>query len=183
MPAGLAKVLELLGNSLDVCDPSGILDVNSLEFKGAPGDPAMLIATYKNRDGLFEPAKIQIPGQVGTVDGDNMIFQLPIEEGKYTSYIVGVSGTDKKVIVKTIDTYTDQKNRELARMDREQKGKERLDAMQKEITGRRQKLDAQHQQELEASQQHVRELEKKQAEEEEKEKKEKQPEKENKEND
>lgn len=62
MPAGLAKVLELLGNSLDVCDPSGILDVNSLEFKGAPGDPAMLIATYKNRDGLFEPAKIQIPG-------------------------------------------------------------------------------------------------------------------------
>lgn len=142
MPAGLAKVLELLGNSLDVCDPSGILDVNSLEFKGAPGDPAMLIATYKNRDGLFEPAKIQIPGQVGTVDGDNMIFQLPIEEGKSTSYIVGVSGTDKKVIVKTIDTYTDQKNRELARMDREQKGKERLDAMQKEITGRRQKLDA-----------------------------------------
>lgn len=110
-----------------------------------------------------------------------MIFQLPIEEGKSTSYIVSVSGTDKKVIVKTIDTYTDQKNRELARMDCEQKGKERLDTMQKEITGRRQKLDAQHQQELEASQQHVRELEKKQAEE--KEKKEKQPEKENKEND
>lgn len=33
MPAGLAKVLELLGNSLDVCNPSGTLDVNSLEFK------------------------------------------------------------------------------------------------------------------------------------------------------
>lgn len=170
MPAGLAKVLELLGNSLDVCDPSGTLEVNTLEFKGAPGDKAMLIATYKNRDGLFEPAKIQVPGQTGTVDGDNMIFQLPIEEGKTTSYMVGVSGISKKVIVKTIDTYTDQKNRELARIEREQKDKERLDSMQKEIADRRQKLDEQHQQELKESQERVRELEKKQAQEEEEEK-------------
>lgn len=165
MPAGLAKVLELLGNSLDVCDPSGTLEVNSLEFKGSPGDKTMLIATYKNRDGVFEPSKIQIPGQKGTVDGDNMIFQLPIEEGKTTSYIVGVSGVDKKVIVKTIDTYTDQKNRELARIAREQNDKARLDAMQQEITARRQKLDEEHQKDLLASQERVRDLEKKQAEE------------------
>lgn len=103
-------------------------------------------------------------GQQGTVDGDNMIFQLPIEEGKTISYIVGVSGIDKKAIVKTIDTYTDQKNRELARMDREQKGKERPDAMQKSKTERRQKLDTQHQQKLDASQKPVRVLEEKQAE-------------------
>lgn len=158
MPAGLAKVLELLGNSLDVCDPTGILDVNALEFKGAPGEHSMLIATYKNRDGLFEPDKIQIPGQQGTVDGDSKIFQLPIEDGKTTSYIVGVSGTDKKVIVKTVDTYTDQKNRELARMEREQKDKERLDKMQKAITDRRQELDAQHEKELGESQKRVDEM-------------------------
>lgn len=166
MPAGLAKVLELLGNSLDVCDPTGTLEVSSLEFKGSPGEVAMLIATYKNKDGLFEPAKIQIPGQKGQVDGDNMIFKLPIEAGKTTSYIVGVSGVDKKVIVKTIDTYTDQKNRELARIDREKQDKARLDAMQQEITSRRKEIDDQQAKDLQASQQRVRELEKKQAEEE-----------------
>ena len=166
MPAGLAKVLELLGNSLDVCDPSGNLDVNALEFKGAPGENAMLIVTYKNPEGIFQPEKIQIPGQKGTIDGDNMIFQLPVVEGKTTSYIVNVSGVDKKVIVKTIDTYTDQVKRELARLNREKKDKERMDAMQKQIEERRQLLDKQHQEELEASQKRIRELEDKQAQEE-----------------
>lgn len=117
MPASLAKVLELWDDNLDVCDPSRTLEVNTLEFKGAPGENAMLIATYKNRDGQIEPAKIQIPGQTGTVDGDNMIFQLPVVEGKTTSYMVGVSGISKKVIVKTIDAYTDQKNREHAHIE------------------------------------------------------------------
>lgn len=123
MPAGLAKVLELLGNSLDVCDPSGTLEVNALEFKGSPSETFMLIATYKNREGLFEPEKIQIPGQTGTVDGNNMLFNLPVVEGKTTSYIVGVSGIDKKVIVKTTDSYTEQRDRELARIEREENDK------------------------------------------------------------
>lgn len=52
MPAGLAKVLELLDNNLKVCDLSGRLEMNALEFKGVPGENAMLIATYKNHDGL-----------------------------------------------------------------------------------------------------------------------------------
>lgn len=143
MPAGLAKVLELLGNSLDVCDPSGTLEVNALEFKGSPNEKFMLIATYKNRDGIFEPGKIQIPGQTGTVDGDNMIFYLPVEEGKSTSYMVGVSGIDKKVVVKTIDTYTDQKNRELARIEREENDKRRMAEMQDSIAERRRAMDEQ----------------------------------------
>lgn len=103
MPAGLAKVLELLNNSLDVCDPSGTLDVNSIDFKGRPGETATLIATYKNSAGLFEPAKIQIPGQKGQVEGDSMIFKLPIEAGKTTSYIISASGTDKILMVNTTD--------------------------------------------------------------------------------
>jgi len=163
MPAGLAKVLELLGNSLDVCDPSGTLEVNALEFKGSPSETVMLIATYKNRDGVFEPNKIQIPGQKGTVDGDNMIFNLPVVEGKTTSYIVGVSGADKKVIVKTIDTYTDQKDRELARIEREKEDKRRLTEMQSAITEKRKALDEQHADELAASQARVREMEEEQA--------------------
>lgn len=166
MPAGLAKVLELLGNSLDVCDPAGTLDVNALEFKGSPGETFMLVASYKNRDGLFEPNKIQIPGQTGTVEGDNAIFNLPVVEGKTTSYIVGVSGTDKKVIVKTVDTYTDQKNRELARLEREADDKRRLADLQASLSERRKALDDEHAQELAASQERVRQLEEEQAREE-----------------
>lgn len=54
MPAGLAKVLELLGNSLDVCDPAGTLDVNFLEFKGKPAStpdsslPTRTVRAYSN---------------------------------------------------------------------------------------------------------------------------------------
>lgn len=162
MPAGLAKVLELLGNSLDVCDPSGTLEVNTLEFKGSPGETCLLVATYKNRDGLFEPAKIRIPGQQGTVEGDNMLFRLPVEEGRATSYVVGVSGCDKKVVVKTVDTYTDRKDRELARLEREQEESRRLAALQSAVTERRRALDEQHARELEESQARVRQQEEEQ---------------------
>lgn len=159
MPAGLAKVLELLGNSLDVCDPSGTLEVNALEFKGAPDEEFMLIATYKNKEGVFEPDKIQIPGQTGTVDGDSKIFRLPVAAEKTTSYIVGVSGIDKKVVVKTIDVYTDNKNRELARLDREQKDKERLENMQKALQERRGQIDADNERKLKEAQERLRQME------------------------
>ena len=166
MPAGLAKVLELLGNSLDVCDPSGTLEVNALEFKGSPSETFMLIATYKNREGLFEPEKIQIPGQTGTVDGNNMLFNLPVVEGKTTSYIVGVSGIDKKVIVKTTDSYTEQRDRELARIEREENDKKRMTALQASLSERRKTLNEERAKELAASQERIRKIEEKQAKEE-----------------
>lgn len=133
MPAGLAKVLELLGNSLDVSDPSGTLEVNSLMFKGSPSDTPMLITTFKNRDGLFEPDKIQIAGIEGTVDGDSKIFKLPIIEGKESIYTVGVSGISKKTIVKTVDVFTDQQRRKLAQSAREDESARRISIMESEI--------------------------------------------------
>lgn len=159
MPAGLAKVLELLGNSLDVCDPNGTLEVNALEYKGSPSEKFMLIATYKNKEGIFEPSKIQIPEQKGTVDGDNMIFYLPIVEGKTTSYMVGVSGTDKKVVVKTIDVYTDQKQREIDRLEREAKDRQRLEDIQNAINERRKAIDDENAQKLKEAQDRVKEME------------------------
>ena len=141
MPAGLAKVLELLGNSLDVCDPKGTLEVNALEFKGSPSQKFMLIATYKNPEGIFEPEKIQIHGQTGEVDGDSMIFNLEVKKGKPSEYIVGVSGSDKKVIVKTIDTYTDQAEREEARLQREMEDSQHIKEMQDKIAKRRKEID------------------------------------------
>ena len=63
MPAGLAKVLELLGNTLDVSDPDGTLEVSARKLvlskdKEGKAIPVSLIATYKNGKGIFESEAI-----------------------------------------------------------------------------------------------------------------------------
>lgn len=63
MPAGLAKVLELLGSALDVSDPEGTLEVSARKLvlsKDKEGNaiPVSLIATYKNGKGIFESEAI-----------------------------------------------------------------------------------------------------------------------------
>ncbi len=75
MPAGLAKVLELLGNSLDVSDPDGTLEVSERSLRLVNGK-AILIATYKNGKGVFEPASILLDGQPGMESGDSVRFEI-----------------------------------------------------------------------------------------------------------
>lgn len=81
MPAGLAKVLELLGNALDVSDPNGILEINASKFKTSDH----LIATYKNKDGLFASEEIKLYDATGNTektdvalvkDGDSVVLNL-----------------------------------------------------------------------------------------------------------
>ncbi len=54
MPAGLAKVLEMLGNSLDVCDANGMLEASTNEAK--VGDKVYI--TFKDKDGVLKPDEI-----------------------------------------------------------------------------------------------------------------------------
>lgn len=75
MPAGLAKVLELLGNALDVSDPKGTLEVNSTTLT-LVGGKARLIVTYKNGDGLYAPEAISVAGANGEVSGDSKVFEV-----------------------------------------------------------------------------------------------------------
>lgn len=95
MPAGLSKVLELLGNTLDVSDPKGTLDVNSINLVLTDGK-AKLIATYKNRDGLYTPEAIKIDGQEGEVSGDSKVFDIT-SVGEYT-----VMAGENAAIVKVV---------------------------------------------------------------------------------
>lgn len=100
MPAGLAKVLELLGSSLDVTDPNGTLELNLAKAKA--GD--RLIATYKNKEGLFDPQTIVNSNKElqFTIDGDNAVCIIPqnpqpsysITAGKKTAVVTVV--TEKK---------------------------------------------------------------------------------------
>lgn len=87
MPAGLAKVLELLGNSLDVSDPKGTLEVNATRLV-LDGGKARLIATYKDCNGLFAPDKLTIGGtginpEDFKVSGDSKVIDLT-QAGTYT---------------------------------------------------------------------------------------------------
>lgn len=97
MPAGLAKVLELLGNSLDVSDPNGTLEVSQQRLQLLPGASATVIATYKNASGIYEPAVIKIKDATGTeisgmIDGDSVVFELNAQ-GAYS-----VTATDKNTV-------------------------------------------------------------------------------------
>lgn len=92
MPAGLAKVLELLGNSLDVSDPKGTLEVNAQKLK--VGDK--LIATYKNKNGIFEPASITCDSLTLTEDGDSMSAVVETE-GTYT-----LTAGDRSVVIEVV---------------------------------------------------------------------------------
>ncbi len=56
MPAGMAKVLELLGSALDVVDAKGELQVNATILN--VGDN--LVIAYKNKEGLFENSVLKV---------------------------------------------------------------------------------------------------------------------------
>lgn len=87
MPAGLAKVLELLGNSLDVSDPKGTLEVSARELK--VGEKLMI--GYKNKRGLLEPEEIEV--------------KIGDESSLATLSFDAVDGDNKAVIFKTAGDY------------------------------------------------------------------------------
>ena len=103
MPAGLAKVLELLGNTLDVVNPDGELEVSDTSLVVPAAGSVKLIATYKNPDGLYKPDEITLKpdstsgSQIdGMVDGTNMVFELDTTNCTDGDYIV--SAGDKKTV-------------------------------------------------------------------------------------
>lgn len=73
MPAGLAKVLEILNSSLNLSNPKGELGVNSNYFEVTDDTLGeQLIVTYKNPDGRYEPGEIKVYGP-GTPTDANKI--------------------------------------------------------------------------------------------------------------
>jgi len=68
MPAGMAKVLELLGTALDVVDAMGELQVNATIL--SVGDN--LVISYKNKEGLFDNSMLKIKkGDTDVAIGDD----------------------------------------------------------------------------------------------------------------
>lgn len=98
MPAGLAKVLELLNGAMDVSDPKGTLEVSDTHVKLGADGSAQIIATYKNSEGLFKPEEIQATSGSSKapveIDGNNAIITLNSKD----EYII-TAGTDNKLTV------------------------------------------------------------------------------------
>ena len=101
MPAGLAKVLELIGNSIDVVDPDGELEVNAtLLYTEKAGGKARVVARYRNPDGLYEEVKAgDQKGNYSKIDGYS-IFELP--KGSYD-----IIGGKQKISVEVKDPVTE----------------------------------------------------------------------------
>lgn len=57
MPAGMAKVLEMLNNSISVVSPQGTLEVEHVVQEDGS---VKLTTSYKNKEGLFEPDAITL---------------------------------------------------------------------------------------------------------------------------
>ena len=110
MPAGLAKVLELLGSALDVSDPEGTLEVSARELTLSDEKDAKvtLIATYKNNKGIFEPKSIKINGVTGKESDDSVIFEL--NEAKTYTVTAGKKTVEVEVKKAEAKTVTDTQN-------------------------------------------------------------------------
>lgn len=109
-PAGLAKVLELLGSALDVSDPEGTLEVSARELTLSDEKDAKvtLIATYKNNKGIFEPKSIKINGVTGKESDDSVIFEL--NEAKTYTVTAGKKTVEVEVKKAETKTATDTQN-------------------------------------------------------------------------
>lgn len=70
MPAGLAKVLELLGTSLNVSDPDGTLELSEQNLT-LIGKEVIVIATYKDSQGIFKPSDITCEGITPEISGNS----------------------------------------------------------------------------------------------------------------
>ena len=80
MPAGMAKILEMLNTAMDVVDAKGELTVNTDNIK--VGEKLFII--YKTPEGLYAPEKVTVSdGQTPTVDGSQAVF-VPKEAGEFT---------------------------------------------------------------------------------------------------
>lgn len=74
MPAGMAKILEMLGAAMDLCSPDGELSVNDTTFyaekspSSTPNDtlylPVKVIAQYKTPEGLYDATNIMCDNSV-----------------------------------------------------------------------------------------------------------------------
>jgi len=80
-----------------VSDPIGTLEVNDTTLVADGSGYALLIARYRDANGLFEPSAISIKDVTGTVEGNSKLFSLSPQPGIY-EVIAGTLSIKVKVV-------------------------------------------------------------------------------------
>lgn len=114
MPAGMAKILEMLGAAMDLCSPDGELSVNDTTFyaekspSSTPNDtlylPVKVIAQYKTPEGLYDATNIKcdngITGKENKMDKTREFeITLPEKTGAQGKQYVISCGDVQKVTI------------------------------------------------------------------------------------
>lgn len=96
MPAGLARVLDILNNSLSVNQPKGELAANVFEEDGK----LKLVATFINSDGLFIPQMIEMektkPEKI--VEERNAVFSID-DNKRGTTIKITAGDAEREVVI------------------------------------------------------------------------------------
>lgn len=123
MPAGLAKVLEVLNNCITLTEPEGTLGVNEhnlVIIENEEDDAhAQLIATYKNPEGLYDVSAIKLHKNTKegeevketATSGNSKIYAIS-EVGTYVVVAGNLTEQIKVESTKTVDPNDDKKTNE-----------------------------------------------------------------------
>lgn len=108
MPAGMAKILEMLGAAMDICSPDGELTVNDTTFYVEEGKTAKVVAQYKTPEGLYDSSNIVCSGTKGVENkmDKTMEFTLAPKAEPYVISCGDVQKVNVKVIKQTATTAT-----------------------------------------------------------------------------
>lgn len=101
MPAGMAKVLEMLGAAMDLVSPDGELSVNDTTFYVESGKKARVIAQYKTPKGLYDSEGIKCKGATGKPNAMDKTMEFDLD-AKSDPYEI-TCGEVQKVQVRVIE--------------------------------------------------------------------------------
>lgn len=101
MPAGMAKVLEMLGAAMDLVSPDGELSVNDTTFYVESGKKARVIAQYKTPKGLYDSEGIKCKGATGKPNAMDKTMEFDLD-AKSDPYEISC-GEVQKVQVRVIE--------------------------------------------------------------------------------
>ncbi len=87
MPAGLARMLDILNNCIALSNPKGELGASISE--DADGK-LQLIATYKDSDGVFSPQMIKVDELTANISNDGRSAIFEIDSSKYSGKAIEV---------------------------------------------------------------------------------------------
>lgn len=81
MPAGMAKILELLNESVDTIDQNGELQASNTQIALNGASSAGTYITYKNQEGYYDPKAITICDSKGSKVNDSVCLMTPDDPG------------------------------------------------------------------------------------------------------